>query len=476
MSDIAALVEAEFRSRLEAYRIARADIPEHAGIEESVLSGGYSYRQVLELVQNGADAILEANEQSDCVQQDARIEVVLHGQHLYVANTGAPLSPEGVIALLHSHSSPKRGNQIGRFGLGFKSLLRLGGRLDILSRSGSLRFYPEHCRNEIRRKLALDDSTPVPGLRLAWVLDRQAEEATDPILAGHSWATTIIRAEISNPDIIPHLQEEVRKFPAPFLLFLPVAVSLDLDAGDGARRQLRRIPDGPDFRLFDGNEESRWRFVETAEVRVTDTAAKADATHLHAREVVPLAWAMPLDAKRESAGHFWAFFPTDTATHLPGILNAPWKVNNDRSALIAGEWNNALMREAAGLIARTLSELATEADPGRPLDAFPRRLERQDDLAAPLVEALWARILAAVIIPDAQGTPQPSEELKRPPLDDADSQGQWRELAPVEARVRWVHPACLTGDRPKRLEALAERLSKAKAVGLSRAEASDWFA
>ncbi|HCZ15276.1 MAG TPA: hypothetical protein DHV85_11910, partial [Candidatus Accumulibacter sp.] len=33
-----------------------------------------------------------------------------------------------------------------------------------------------------------------------------------------------------------------------------------------------------------------------------------------------------------------------------------------------------------------------------------------------------------------------------------------------------------TGDRPKRLEALAERLSKAKAVGLSRAEASDWFA
>ncbi len=55
-------------------------------------------------------------------------------------------------------------------------------------------------------------------------------------------------------------------------------------------------------------------------------------------------------------------------------------------------------------------------------------------------------------------------------------QGQWRDLAAVDARAHWVHPACLTGDRPKRLEALAERLRKAFAGGLSRAKASDWFA
>lgn len=195
----------------------------------------------------------------------------------------------------------------------------------IFSHSGSLRFDPEHSRNEIRRELALDDSTPVPGLATCLGLGPTVGRAEDPILAG-IWATTIVRAEIRKTDIIPHLQEEIRQFPAPFLLFLPVAVSLDLDAGDGARRQLRRKLDGPDLRLFDGDDESRWRFVENAEVRINDAAAKADATHLHAREVVPLAWAMPLDAKRESAGRFWAFFPTDTATRLPGILNAPWKV------------------------------------------------------------------------------------------------------------------------------------------------------
>ena len=44
--------------------------------------------------------------------------------------------------------------------------------------------------------------------------------------------------------------------------------------------------------------------------------------------------------------------------------------------------------------------------------------------------------MAAFIIPDAQSTSRPSEELKRPPLDHADSQGQWRELSPVQARAR----------------------------------------
>ncbi len=35
-------------------------LKEHFGIEETVLAGGYGYRQILELVRNGADALLEA--------------------------------------------------------------------------------------------------------------------------------------------------------------------------------------------------------------------------------------------------------------------------------------------------------------------------------------------------------------------------------------------------------------------------------
>src|SRR5207249_2940553 len=50
---------------------------EHYGIEQTVLAGGYGYRQVLELVQNGADAILEAHASgaTPCVAN--RVEVLL---------------------------------------------------------------------------------------------------------------------------------------------------------------------------------------------------------------------------------------------------------------------------------------------------------------------------------------------------------------------------------------------------------------
>ena len=62
-------------------------------------------------------------------------EVVLSDRCLDAAKPGAPLSEKGLIALLQSHSSPKRDNRMGRFGLGFKSLLSLGGSLDIFSLS-----------------------------------------------------------------------------------------------------------------------------------------------------------------------------------------------------------------------------------------------------------------------------------------------------------------------------------------------------
>jgi hypothetical protein len=133
---------------LEIYKQSPDRIREDFGTEETALGGGYSYRQITELIQNGADAISEhclenSSEQAD----DAKIEVVLTKSHLYVANTGAPLSQEGLNALLRANSSPKRGIEIGRFGLGFKSLLRLGGAIEVYSATnGNIFFDPPRCK------------------------------------------------------------------------------------------------------------------------------------------------------------------------------------------------------------------------------------------------------------------------------------------------------------------------------------------
>jgi hypothetical protein len=168
MIELSGLIEQLSNTCIDTYRVGRLRIEEDARKEEEVLAGGYSYRQVLELVQNGADAIVEATEKPNGLCQEARIEVVLREHLLYVANTGAPLTKEGVETLLHSNLSRKRGNQIGRFGLGFKSLLRLGGRVDIFSSSGSLRFDPARCQQQIREEFGLADDALVVNSRATW--------------------------------------------------------------------------------------------------------------------------------------------------------------------------------------------------------------------------------------------------------------------------------------------------------------------
>ena len=461
-------------SRLKAYEADRGDIKEHFGIEEVVLAGGYGYRQVLELVQNGADAILEAHTAGMEQGALARIEVLLTNSSLYVANTGAAFSNEGIDALLRSHSSPKRSNQIGRFGLGFKSLLRLGGKVDIVSGPVAFGFDPDRCRQELRRGFGVHDA---PGLRLAWVLDDVQAAA---LRERFSWATTVVRAEIYTEGVVEHLRAEIQKFPAEFLLFLPVQVTLTLDDGAGGKRELHRKSDGADRLLLEGKNTSRWQIVEKA-ISITDQRARADATHIHMRDSVPLSWAVPLDAKREEAGRFWAFFPTQTETRLPGILNAPWKLNSDRNAIIGGEWNTVLMREAADLIAATLPKLAASEDPGRPLDAFPRQLDRMDENAAPLVEALWIALENSDVVPDATGTLRRACCLLRHPRDKAAIARGWQVLANKHVLGKFVHPSCLEGQRGKRLAYLAARIATrtagiAGSPNLGTASVASWFA
>src|SRR5262249_54866565 len=154
---------------------------------------------------------------------------------------------------------------------------------------------------------------------LAWPLS-PGERAADPVCAELTWAETIVRVEVGSQSLLEHLRHEIRSFPAEFLLFFPLATKLTLDDGEEKAREVRLAIGGTEHILHDGEAVSRWRIAER-EVRITEARPLADATHIHARESVPLAWAMPVEGRREEAGRFWAFFPTHTQTYLPGILN-----------------------------------------------------------------------------------------------------------------------------------------------------------
>jgi len=466
----------------ERLRRAYTELPslirEHYGIEETVLAGGYGYRQIMELIQNGADAILEAHNAGASRGGCDLIHVMIRGSFLYVANTGAPLSEEGVQALLSSHSSPKRGSQIGRFGLGFKSLLGIGERIDLFTKSnGAMRFEPARCREELRREFQV---AKAPGLRLAWPLGED-EGGSDRLLEELTWAETVVRVEIGRPETLQHLRREIRTFPAEFLLFFPAPTALVLDDDDEPARELAVEPQGDNQLLHDGRQTSLWH-VASRYVAVTDDRALADATHIHSRDSgrLPVAWAVPLEGRPEEAGRFWAFFPTQTPTYLPGIVNAPWKLNSDRNAIIAGEWNRALMYAAASIIVEALPSLSTLEDPARPLDAFPRRLERKDEDAATLVDGIWAALPDAVVIPDATGALRHARDLYRHPRDSVDLAVRWQTLADRDEQARFVHPGCVERQRGSRLGALAERLHQQESTdsscpNLDICSVKEWF-
>jgi hypothetical protein len=300
---LVAFLRDRFERRLENYRNIPDEVRDHHESEIEALAGGYSYRQVLELVQKAADAILEQS-------TAGRIVLRLAGGHLYAANTGAPLSRDGIIALLSARSSPKRQNQIGRFGIGFKSLLGLGGRIDLFSRSVCLRFDPALCGQTIRARLGLVADHPAPGLRLAWPIEPDAEFHADSVLSELSqWATTIVRVEIAQERLVTHVRDEFDAFPGEFLLFLPVDVDLDLQPGSGTSRKIGRKRTGSSVNLIENQTEAPWQVVDIR-VPLTDPEARADATTVHTRDVVPIAWALPLSAREERAGRFWAFFPS----------------------------------------------------------------------------------------------------------------------------------------------------------------------
>ena len=377
--------------------------------------------------------------------------------HLYVGNTGAPLSKDGIIALLGANSSRKGKTQIGRFGLGFKSLLALGGTIDLFSRSVSIRFDPDACQRTISEELRLRRTRWHPASGWPTSYPSMGEARRDEHLAELGlWATTILRAEIKAEGLETHLLQELKNFPREFVLFLPVEVSMELDLGDGISRIIHREPDGDAVILHEGDEEERWLVAELI-VPITD-AMRKDAGTLHGRKEikeVPADLGHPAGFGRGGPGEFWAFFPTDTLSRVAGIINAPWKIDFGRSALVPGEYNTALMQAAAGLIVDTIPRLSSPDDPGRTLDALPRRLERNEP-ATPLVENCGPGSSEPRSCPTEPANCAAAAEASLHPVEDHALATRWLSLVKDEdALTGVIHPSCLKRQRLSRLEGTA---------------------
>ena len=261
----------ESKRTLKAYDKQPYLVDEHANSEEDTARGGYAHRQLFELVQNSADALAG-------VPAGGRIEIRLTEAYLYCADDGKPIDCKGVTALMFSHLSPKRGTrEIGRFGLGFKSVLGITDAPEFFSRSGSFRF--DRTRSQKRIGQFVPDAERYPALRLPDPIDPSENRAKDDTLSKlMEWATNIVRLPLK-PEAVDDLGWQMRSFPPEFLLFVKHVCQLTLN-GDQSEidRTLELADVDGEYLLRDGDATSEWKLFNDTH-RLSDNA-RADRRSL----------------------------------------------------------------------------------------------------------------------------------------------------------------------------------------------------
>ena len=464
--DLGAYLKEESRRTIDAYAAQRNLVLEHANLEQDTAHGGYAHRQLFELIQNGADALSGASE-------GGRIAIRLTDARLYCADDGEPIDRDGLKALMFSHMSPKRGtSEIGRFGLGFKSVLGVSDAPEFFSRAGSFRFDRRLARERIQE--VAPDAERCPVLRVADPVDPHEACDADPVLRDlTNWATNIVRLPLK-PGATDDLRRQLRDFPSEFLLFVEHVRQLHIADGSALERVLELEGAGEDYRLVEGGKPVTWKRFKVIHRLSTD--ARADRRSLDDGDEVAIWWAAPINRLTDS-GRFWAYFPTQTASLVAGILNAPWKTNEDRQNLLPGPYNEELLEQAAGLVADKMPELATGTDPARHLDALPRRREAGDsEQSERLRRHLLDRLCDVAVVPDQNGVLRRVQETKYPPRE-ATRESATREPEPErdggavgrskhESLQRWaqyagrpsnwLHHDAITRNHPNRLARVRE--------------------
>ena len=472
----------EAKRSLNSYREQPKYVAEHVNAEDDTVHGGYAHRQLFELIQNSADALSPdiGNESTDQVSDEhdgGRISIHLTENHLYCADDGEPINRAGVTALMFSHLSPKRAtSQIGTFGRGFKSVLGVSNTPEFFSRSGSFRFDGDRSRERIQE--VVPDVKHCPVLRLPEPVDPTIYRDEDGVLREFMvWATNIVRLPLK-PGAHNDLYRQMRDFPTEFLLFVEHVRTLTLmDNSSAIDRTMNLEQVGDEYHLTDGSATSRWKRFE----RMHRLSADAQADHRPGdeRNTVPIWWAAPLE-RLDKPGKFWAFFPTDTASLVAGILNAPWKTNENRQNLLRGPYNEELIEAAAEMIADSLPKLATDDDPACHLDALPRRHEAGDSEQAELLrERLFSHLCEREIVPDQDGVLRVCGDLSYPPKDltpdgriDTELFERWATYPGRPSK--WLHHKALTRTRLAAIDRLFQPQSRWSA-GARRATIAEWL-
>ena len=180
-----------------------------------------------------------------------------------------------------------------------------------------------------------------------------------------------------------------------------------------------------------------------------------DGGYSAARESVEISWAAPLEGAPKGIGRFWAYFPTASLTTLSGIVNAPWKLADDRESLLAGEFNEELLSEVLPkLVGDALASIHRPDKPTAVLDVMPARGKEWRNWADNLLnEPVMRAISERQCIPTlAGGLRHPTRVKLHPEGLTQDELELWASVCPDPDA--WVSHAVLSNEHRSKVERL----------------------
>lgn len=413
-------VREQFNRATASYRANPHLIAEHVGLEDSIRVGGYANRSLLELVQNAADAMSGTGE-DDGGKNPGRVELVLDSERgtLYCANAGRPFSKSGLIALAQAYLSSKRGDEIGRFGLGFKSVLSVTDAPQIFSRSVSFEFNSPEARAAIAD--ISNKTKKYPVLRTPTLVDARERFDDDPTLAGLAdWAVTIVKLPDIRPGTIGRLRKEIENFSSEFLLFVSSVREVKLRVlGEDSLDTSHVSRDlGAGVLKIERPNGSGDEWIVQDRMHAPSTAARQQVGEAVSRAKVKVTVALPARQAQQRIGQFWSYFPLIDTTSASALFNAPWSVNDDRTTLLHNDYNREILQTLAEVFVQLLPRVSTADDPAAHLDYLPARGREERSFGDGQLCTLIPRCSTEIpLIPSVTGELVFADQLR--PLDFA---------------------------------------------------------
>lgn len=353
----------------DGYSAAPDWLKGHANGEASA-ARDYAGRELLELVQNAADAAAE-------VGGRGRVRIEISDEGLLVANTGMPFRTKGIRSLMTAHTSDKPERQatlIGAKGLGFRALLNWSHEPFITSGALEVAFSRTHATEQVKELARKSE-------KIAALL-AESRIVPAPILCFPAAGAALAALERQAPSILFARARELRAEGYDTVVAAPFD---DSKAREQATSQLAEFQ--PDFLLFveaideivmrvDTQPEVRWVSISVEhdrfaiEVSGQSHSSFSEWYCMRKRGVLPdpqsedggtrpfeLAIAIRPELTEES-GNLHCYFPTSVQLPFPALFHATLELNSSRKLLNDNsELNDGVLRELAIFYAEVLTEL-----------------------------------------------------------------------------------------------------------------------